>query len=419
MSQAIAVIGAGYGDEGKGLATDYFVRKFKAPFVARGNGGAQAGHTVVDGKNRHVFGHVSSGTFAGADTYLGSNFILNPLILSDEIEELETMGFKPRVHAHGDCRVSTIYDMAINSLVELSRGVDRHGSCGMGINETVTRHQAGFYLDFNTLFNYQETIDVLTRVHQEWVPERLKMLGITDNTFLKMPDNTQRYAHAFFDVFKMAPRDIASDLCLKAMQSLTLDDPKKKMKFEDTVVIEGAQGLMLDEYLGEFPHVTRSVTGLASSIRAAAELGKTSIIPVYMTRAYATRHGAGPLVYQGARITDKNLRDETNVDNEWQGSIRYAPLDLRSLKAYITEDFERGKLVAQAFGVEVDPPQMIITCLDQLGSYVNVVKANGSIIRVKPEDLPSVLVNELMCVEIIGVSYGPEAKDVRELADVV
>ncbi|WP_407307323.1 adenylosuccinate synthetase [Acinetobacter sp.] len=418
MTRAIAVIGANYGDEGKGLATDFFVRKYKAPFVARGNGGAQAGHTVVDGEDRYVFGHISSGTFAGAHTYLSAAFLLNPLVLAEEREELERMGYTPRVYAHGDCRVTTVYDMAINSLAELSRGVNRHGSCGMGINETVTRHQAGFYLDFNTLHNYTETIEVMERIRLEWVPARLEKLGIRRDMFDQSSDDIKAQAEVIFGTFGIPSRSVASDLCMKAMQNLSLNDPKRKMNHDDTVVIEGAQGLMLDEYLGEFPHVTRSVTGLASSVRAAAELGKTVVTPVYMTRAYCTRHGAGPLLYSGAGITDKELTDSTNLKNDWQGSIRYAPLDLASLKAFIKEDFTRGKLVAQTFGVEVDQPQMIVTCMDQLGSYVNVVSSRGKIVELKPEELLSFIANAVD-MEIIGASYGPTAKDVRELTDVV
>ena len=71
------VIGANFGDEGKGLITDFEVRRTKARVVSRFNGGAQAGHTVHMGDKRHVFGHISSGAFAGAFTYLSSDFLVN------------------------------------------------------------------------------------------------------------------------------------------------------------------------------------------------------------------------------------------------------------------------------------------------------------------------------------------------------
>jgi adenylosuccinate synthase len=155
MTTAVAVIGANFGDEGKGLATDYFARRHtllgRPPLVARCNGGAQAGHTVQDGDRRHVFGQVSAGTFAGSDTYLGSNFIINPIVLINELQALSPLKANPLVYANRDCRITTIFDMAINSLIELKRGKHAHGSCGMGINETVARHQAGFFLTLDAI----------------------------------------------------------------------------------------------------------------------------------------------------------------------------------------------------------------------------------------------------------------------------
>lgn len=80
MGSAIAVIGAGFGDEGKGLMTDYCCQRPKYTTVVRFNGGAQAGHTVVtpDGR-RHVFSHFGSGTLRGAATFLSRFFICNPI----------------------------------------------------------------------------------------------------------------------------------------------------------------------------------------------------------------------------------------------------------------------------------------------------------------------------------------------------
>ena len=133
-----AVIGANFGDEGKGLMTDYF--SDKKTVVVRHNGGAQAGHTVVtpDGI-RHVFSHFGSGTLAGAATFLGPRFIINPLLWKKELGILKKMGFDPKVFYAGGL-VTTPYDMLINEEIERSRGDGRHGSCGVGINETVTRH---------------------------------------------------------------------------------------------------------------------------------------------------------------------------------------------------------------------------------------------------------------------------------------
>ena len=85
--QIKVVIGANFGDEGKGLMTDYFCKRLSesgSVLNIRFNGGAQAGHTVVvptlGQQKRHVFSHFGAGSFVnGTDTYLSGNFILNPM----------------------------------------------------------------------------------------------------------------------------------------------------------------------------------------------------------------------------------------------------------------------------------------------------------------------------------------------------
>ena len=90
MPNVKVVIGSNFGDEGKGLMTDYFCaeasKRNESCIVALCNGGAQRGHTVVtpDGI-RHVFHHFGSGTFARATTYFGEEYILNPLAFRKEI----------------------------------------------------------------------------------------------------------------------------------------------------------------------------------------------------------------------------------------------------------------------------------------------------------------------------------------------
>lgn len=410
-SNAIAVIGAGYGDEGKGLATDFFSRHYNATMVARGNGGAQAGHTVVDGDKRHVFGHVGSGAFAGVPTYLSSGFIANPYMLNKELKEL---GGRKRIYISPQARVTTYYDMAINSLIEIKRGQGRHGSCGMGINETVTRDIAGYRLDMQMIHGSEYGIkEAILNIRDNWVPARLAALDLRKEDFIG-----NEMAERYFEYFDHDVNDIVDDL-MHYGQLMSLQNPKHFLSYEDNVVVEGAQGLMLDEFLGDFPHVTRSVTGLASSVRAAAECGRNSIRPVYMTRAYATRHGAGELAYEGHEITDKGTPvDETNVHNDWQGTIRYAPINLHSLAWYIREDMKRGRAVAQLFGVEVQEPKLFVTCLDQLGESVHIVTRNKDIIKIKSIKLLA-YIEKVMGIEVCAASYGPSAVDVQLLHEVL
>lgn len=395
------VIGAGFGDEGKGLITDFETRRLKSLLVSRFNGGAQAGHTVKKGSVRYVFGHLSSGSFAGADTYLSSNFIVNPMILEREMQAVSNHASNPWVYMHRDARVTTIYDMAINSLVELSRGVNRHGSCGMGINETVTRHEK-FPLSVSDLRLVSQAESAIIRIKTEWIPARLKELGITDIPMqYKQALDTRAY-------------DVAKELC-RAVNKFNIVEIQNKNDLGKNrpypIVFEGAQGLMLDEFLGDFPHVTRSITGLPYAIVAAKELGVKSLKPVYVTRAYATRHGAGVLPHEGQSLGFSPV-DLTNVENPWQQKIRFAPLDVKKLKAYIDADYQRGFFVAQALGIKLEQPTLAVTCLDQIPDSIPVYLNEHISTQIRRDNLPTVLQTNLN-IKVSHISYGPGAEDVQ------
>ncbi len=401
MRRAFAVIGAGFGDEGKGLITDFLARQVKDPLVCRFNGGAQAGHTVVDGERRHIFGHVAAGTLAGAGTYLARNFIVNPLMAERELRELQRKGRSVSyLLAHPEAQVTTIYDMAVNTLVELSRGVNRHGSCGMGINETVTRGEKFSRLNVGTVEHASRgTLTAALRdIVERWVPHRLEELGLA-SADVKAAQRTAQHIEVLLDDNYGHHAEALRHATVGAISSyVPLTD-------EVSVILEGAQGLRLDEFLGEFPHVTRSVTGLPYAWAAAEELSVDDIQPIYVTRCYTTRHGAGHLPHEGEFITDKELTDTTNVVNPWQGRLRYAPLDVDALKSFILRDVERSR--------RTRPPMLAVTCLDQLGNGVNVI-VNGQPRTVHIEkDLVPLLEREVG-LPIGLVSHGPTAQDVRQ-----
>jgi hypothetical protein len=103
-------------------------------------------------------------------------------------------------------------------------------------------------------------------------------------------------------------------------------------------LFEGAQGLLLDQDRGCFPHVTRSNTGLRNVLALADELGLERLDVTYVTRAYLTRHGAGAAAARATRKTYPGVVDTTNVPNEHQGTLRFAWLDLDLLGRAIAAD---------------------------------------------------------------------------------
>src|SRR3989344_2017692 len=141
--KAVLVGGLGFGDEGKGTTTEFLTGFYKAGVVIRYNGGAQAGHNVVlrDGR-QHVFSQFGSGTFVpGVKTHLSRFVVVNPVSMFNEEKHLQRVGVTDafqRTTIDEQATIVTPYHRIANQLAEISRGPNRHGSCGRGIGEAVS-----------------------------------------------------------------------------------------------------------------------------------------------------------------------------------------------------------------------------------------------------------------------------------------
>lgn len=336
------VIGANFGDEGKGLMTDYFCREASARgekcLVICHNGGCQRGHTVVreDGV-RHVFHHFGSGSFAGADTYLSEDFIANPMVFRREWEELEQAGCRPGVWMHPKCRITTPFDMVLNQLVEEKRSHLRHGSCGMGIFETICRYEAmgEMGVGFGLRELQKEGMQGLLRIRDEYFLWRLETLGIVmDEEWKAIVFQEGLLVHYLEDLLWMRERVGFAEVSL--------------FDGYDVLVFEGGQGLLLDQGNQEyFPHLTPSNTGLKNPARLLKEWsaralsgGAYAAEVCYVTRPYLTRHGAGRLDLEcNKEEINAEMTDLTNVPNPYQGTLRYGKMDVARLKERIFCDF--------------------------------------------------------------------------------
>ena len=372
-TSAQVVIGANYGDEGKGLITDYLAALAGGDAVViRFNSSAQAGHTVVtpDGR-RHVFHHVGAGTLAGASTLLSRFFVAHPMLLGEELAALEGLGVRPDIHVDPRARVATPYDVMLNQLAEEARGDAPHGSCGIGFNEAVERSlRPKFVLTVADLADRGATAMRLRAVRDVWVPRRLAVLGLAPpddmrGDLLRGDALIARWlqdAEAFVDATR----------CV---------EPGEKPP--GRVIFEGAQGLLLDQDGPDFPHVTRSKTGLSNVVRLAQEMEIETLDVTYVSRTYLTRHGAGPLRYEMPRAP-AGVCDPTNVPNRYQGPLRFGRLDIDALAARIRADlaFRAGGIGASA--------GLALTCLDQTpeGALCNLDGGTGPL---SPEALDRAL----------------------------
>lgn len=371
------VIGANFGDEGKGLMTDYFASQDENALVVRFNGGAQAGHTVVTPEGlEHVFSHFGSGSLLGRRTYLSRFFISNPIMFRKEYEILypKIRGNFPLIYVDRESILSTPFDMLINQAVETVRGDSRHGSCGLGISETVVRCENTAYrttvgMLFDKLMTPSGFRGILEVIRSKYVPARLQELG------LSLADLPEPYVSLLNDdgVIDAFLDDCRFFLGRVKVCSVGI------LRDVDYIVFEGAQGLLLDQDLVEFsPHITHTSTGVKNVLQVLRDLKgylpsvSYDLEVCYVTRAYLTRHGAGPMPNELVQAPYAGIYDPTNVPNPWQGTLRFGYLDVDFLREYIGRDV----VYLTDWDCKVT---LAVTCMDQVPDIIDVFAQNGKI----------------------------------------
>ena len=387
---AYAIIGAGFGDEGKGASVDALVHSLltegRKPVVVRSGSGAQAAHTVQfqqgETSIRHVFGHIGSGTLSGdngAPTWLGPRFVHNPPLFLKEHDQLRALGANPVVFADLSSTITLPVDVAINQGLERSRGRERHGSCGIGFGEAVGRSEhSRWRVTFSDLRSGLDKPDLLrdrlVTISHEYAEERLSTLDISEGQRDFVRAATER---GFIEAW-MAD----------ALSFARIVEPRSAADISssfDVVVFEGAQGLLLDRDAAFFPHVTRSRTGLPNVIELLDLLGINRLEAIYVTRSYATRHGAGPLPGEG--LPDPNGRvlkfhDGTNVPNPYQKTLRFSPHVPSLMGGAIMHDLTAARHQTDVF----IKPRLAVTCLDQTEDKVLVLE-DGETAAISPNEL--------------------------------
>lgn len=329
--RTIAVIGKNFGDEGKGFTCGCLASSLKNALIIKHNGGGQAGHTVEDpkGKWRFIHHQIGAGAEYHVPTLFSDSFMPDLFQLGKEVKAFtELFGFRPILYSEKNARVTTVEDVLLNMGAELARGKNRHGSCGMGIEECVQRNAAGYGITVEELAGWtkQDLVDRLKQIRKEYTGRRAKILGIyPSNPYYEMLYNEI--------VLKNFVEEVKKNVNL-----LTLVDADRKwleeIKHFQHLIFETGQGLLLDQdYEAYAPHLTSSKTGIHNPAVFLEKRGLFLDEAIYVTRPYVTRHGNGPLPCE---VDPSELpgvgEDLTNRPNEWQGTLRYAKHE--SLEAF-------------------------------------------------------------------------------------
>lgn len=348
-----------------------------------------AGHTVVksDGR-RHVFSHFGSGSFNENNlTYLSSYFILNPMLFVKEYKVLKSKGVVPKVYIHKDCFVTFPCDVMINQMVEAHRDKNRHGSCGVGIYETIKRtssHQKTTIGDIQE--NFDQLPDMIASTIQGYVPHRLNDLNIelTDREWELIRNKTITENYIDDLLFMLHHAEIVEDSIINEY---------------DNIVFEGAQGLLLDaDNIEYYPHLTPSNTGIKNAMQVLSSVDSCDISICYVSRSYFTRHGAGLLKTEcdSTDLKPEGLRDKTNQTNSFQGNFRYRYFDVAVLKHSIERDL--------AFLTRTAKVELAITHLDETGGHLIL----GESEKLEVDDLLKIL-----NLRASYISKGEKAEDIQ------
>jgi len=330
--RANVVIDLGFGDQGKGTVTDFLVREASpkgSVAVIRYNGGAQAAHNVVtpDGRH-HTFAQVGSGAFvAGAVTILSRFVAFQPWALQVELSHLASNGVRDageRLVISEDAPVITPFHRAANRLREWQRGGAAHGSCGIGFGETIADARtlnpdevlrAGDLRDSGGLKRKLERI-------QERKREELREVARAASTAGELEGELQDLSDS-----RMAAVWTASLASAAAARIVGEDDLARDARQTRTLVFEGAQGVLLDEWRGFHPHTTWSDCTGENAMTLLSEWGTGAQVErLGVLRAYATRHGAGPLPTEDSAMT-ASLHEYHNDHSGFQGQFRVGCFD--------------------------------------------------------------------------------------------
>ncbi len=352
--EAIIITDLSNGDAGKGTITDSLAREKLAHTVIRFNGGAQAGHTVVtsDGR-RHTFSQFSSATFIpSVKTHLSRFMVFSPLALLEEEKHLKGNGVYDafeRMTISGEALVATPFHSAANRLRELVRKEGRHGSCGVGVGETVSdslqfREEAIHAKDFHNR-------DILTQKLRAVQDRKREELKDAINFSRKNP--IAEYEIKILEMSNVvnviAERFVAFVEQVRIVEEEYL---RNILRRPGCVVFEGAQGVLLDEWRGFHPYTTWSTCTFENPEKLLSEHEYTgSILRLGVVRAYATRHGPGPFVTEDAQLT-RLLPDTINTTIQWQREFRIGWFDLPATRYAIEV----------CGGIDA----LAVTCLDRL-----------------------------------------------------
>lgn len=292
MSVAI-VVGAQWGDEGKGKVVDYYAAQ--ADIIVRYCGGANAGHTIVSGGKKFAFHHVPSGVlYPEKINIVGNGVVLEPKKFFEELSQLDAVGVKPNILISPRTHLVMPYHIALDGAEEGKKGSLAAGTTKRGIGPCYSDKAARFGIRVGELLQPALFKEKLHTMHALKVKLLKDVYGID---FVQ----SEAEIHKLYTEYgkKLAP--FVGD---------TNDVLFSSIKKGKKVLFEGAQATMLDIDHGMYPFGTSSNT-TAGGACTGSGIGPTMIDEVVgVVKVYTSRVGAGPLPTELNDETGQFIRDK-------------------------------------------------------------------------------------------------------------
>jgi adenylosuccinate synthase len=273
---ATVIVGAQWGDEGKGKVVDLLARD--SDIVARYQGGPNAGHTVIADGETWKFHHMPSGILSGKTCVLGAGVVIDPETFVRELDELEARGVSTEpVRVSTNAHLIMPWHVALDQASERRLGRLRIGTTRRGIGPCYADKAARLGIRVQDLLDpkiLRQKIEVALAEKNVWLE---RVYGVEP---LRLEDVAERYER-----FAQRLRPYVADT------SLLVD---RALRDGESVLCEGAQGTLLDLDHGTYPFVTSS-NPLAGAAATGLGIGPNRIDSVLgVAKAYVTRVGEGP-----------------------------------------------------------------------------------------------------------------------------
>jgi adenylosuccinate synthase len=273
---ATVIVGAQWGDEGKGKIVDLLAQH--SDVVCRYNGGPNAGHTILVGDETYKLRHLPAGILSDKECVIGAGCVVDPASLCEELDDLERRGFSTeRLHLSGNAHLVMPWHLAIDQASERRLGRLRIGTTRRGIGPTYADKAYRLGIRVQDLLDakiLRQKIEVALAEKNLWLE---RVYGVHPVELDELAVRSEEYAQRL--------RPYIADT------SLLVDRALREGK---RVLFEGAHGTLLDIDHGTYPFVTSSPT-IAGGATTGIGIGPTRIDSVLgVAKAYVTRVGEGP-----------------------------------------------------------------------------------------------------------------------------